>query len=163
MSIESNPPPPPDYDNFSLVVNPDTVEMSREVLGEVWVWTPEFEFPERGWIDLVAVVTGSFLLEAYLLLGGRHTSSVSFMRGPVQVGIEAVRAENWRLEGVWRGASRTHVVAVRPRLVVRELVRSARVVLNVCQRRGWEPKSVVGMEVGIARLEREAAFRFGSS
>jgi hypothetical protein len=149
----------PDYDNLSVIVDDASLSMPQDVLGELWLWTPEFEFPERGWVDLVALVTDMFLLEAYLLLGGKRSASVLFMRGPCQIYLTVVAADTWTVEGVWRGASRTPPVAVHRALLIAQLLEAGRTLLKSCERRGWRPKSVVGLEVSVARLEREAAYR----
>lgn len=153
-------PPAPEYDNFSIVID-DNLEMPSDVLGEIWIWTPEFEFPERGWNDLAAQVTQSFLDECYMLLGGRERSSIWFMRGPMQVDIERANEETWIVEGVWRNASRTPPVSVRAQLMVTQTLDAGELIMAQCKRQGWRPKSVVDLEVALARLKREASYRLG--
>jgi hypothetical protein len=97
----------PDYDNFALIVGEETLSMPKDILGDIWVWTPEFEFPERGWTDLAAQVANAFLLEAYMLLGGRRRSSIWFMRGPT--------SWKWRSSTRTRGASRASFAGLRAR------------------------------------------------
>jgi hypothetical protein len=141
----------PDYDNFALIVGEETLSMPKDILGDIWVWTPEFEFPERGWTDLAAQVANAFLLEAYMLLGGRRRSSIWFMRGPYLVEMAIIDEDTWSVEGVFRGASRTPAVAVRRSVVIAQVLDAGRALLKCCQRRGWKPKSVVSLEVGVAR------------
>jgi len=145
--------------SFTIDIGEDSFSSTsfQTIAGEIAVRVGSHSFPEAGWSDLpVALLSGWTHVVAALLSGteSERPARCHFMDGPFWVELEPVDEGSWRVRLIDNHCPQRceldEVVAVAD--VVSSLIDSGKLVLRVCEEKGWRNRDTEELRRSLREL-----------
>lgn len=142
--------------SFSVEIRINEFEKRRLVKGPIWLKIDRQDFPIDGWHDFPVIIMGWWLNNIRPLITKQAVRcECPFMDGPYKFEVTVRNQQSWILtfikDGI-NGEVRLIEKETDSSLIISEMLKSASIIINLCQEKGWESEDLATLATEIEEV-----------